>query len=161
MPPWQAWHWIFNLFIFKGLFLFYVYEFACVHMCPTFTPNTKRGQKQALGHLKLELLVAVSCYAGAGNWTLVLWKEQPSAFNGWAISLAPTVDIYTWSQPKNKSKDTGYLKEKITNSMNFLSLPSRLLSYNILLRACPRPASINSDIGAPCPTLTIVHSRGR
>lgn len=45
--------------------------------------------------------------------------------------------------------------------MNFLSLPSRLLSYNILLRVCPGPASINSDIGAPCPTLTTVHSHGR
>jgi hypothetical protein len=50
-------------------------------MCPTFMPSTQRGQKKALGHLKLELLLVVELgikHDSSEKSSQVLLTAEPS-----------------------------------------------------------------------------------
>lgn len=50
-----------------------------LHVCPctTCVPGAFRGQKRVIFLLGSELKTVVSCPVGAGNWTRVLWENNP------------------------------------------------------------------------------------
>lgn len=49
---------------------------SCVGLCTTYMSGALRGQKRTLNLLGLELQTVLSHHMGAGNLTLVLWKNS-------------------------------------------------------------------------------------
>ena len=50
--------------------------FLNIYLCTTSVPGIFRDQKWALDHQELDLQTSVSHHLGAGNKTLVLWKNR-------------------------------------------------------------------------------------
>lgn len=91
---WEIFIKVFSIFMCLGF---------CLHafMCTMCTPSIHGRQKRSPNPLELVLQTIVSCYVGAGNWTLVLWKS--SVLNWLSHFSSPYQGLFSIKSFANKS----------------------------------------------------------